>query len=409
MTVSITNATSGERAPVEHPEEALNKQLQKEGLRQAREFQVNNSAIQVSVSQTRVGSSILASSLEEKLVVQERQFDNNQYENSSSSKSGFDFEKVAENVLNFVGSVVRGAASGGADDTELTDLIGQARSGVAKGIALAKKDLSGFMNDEISQGIDKSQKAINTGIDDIEREVLFPTNYLNSSATNQFVGSSDTQSAGLSIKTKDGDEVEIRFASSQQYSYSSGEVNHYGDFGDSLGEDKTQYSAFESSSFVEYRGLSFSIKGDIDEQEFTAISDLVQQITDVSRAFFYGDLDTALDEALALGFDEQELEGFVLRLNRTQVNEQVSTYESIHQNADENADTLKQKLRPIAEYMDQIKSLNQLLNSTIESAEGFQDLINGVINQLDDVHVPDVLSAINRFHQFNSRISANSE
>ncbi|NVK55061.1 MAG: DUF5610 domain-containing protein [Alteromonadaceae bacterium] len=423
MTVESIPAAKGAQPSVEKPDVALKKQLQQEGLRQAREFQQNSQlsnkvvadqpASQVSVSQSRVASSLLVSSFEQKVVLNERRFKNAQYDTPSEEKSGFDFEKVARNVLKFVGGVVRGAAKSGANEETLTDLLGQARSGVAKGIAMAEKDLAGFMNPEISDGIRNSREAIGTGIDKLEDEVLSPFRDSTSTGVTQSGGFGESQQSGLRIRTKDGDEVEINFGQSRQLQYSVSQQNTYngngGDIKDGNNNAGSNAPAVESQTttsmeYFEYRGLSFSVKGDLDKEELTAISDLVKQISDVSKSFFDGDLDKALDKALDLGFDEKELAGFSLKLNQQQIaSEKISAYQEVGQS---DSSELKQYLRPIQEYMEELKSMNQLLDATVKEGDSYQSLVNGVINQMKEVHVPDVVTAINRFHQFNSKLSA---
>jgi len=410
MSVDSIPAAKGGQATVEKPDVTLKKQLQQEGLRQAREFQQSSQATQVTVSQTRVGSTVLVSSLEQEVVLNERRFDNRQFDKAEENKSAFDFEKVASNVLKFVGGVVRGAAKSGADEAQLTDLLGQARSGVAKGIALAEKDLAGFMNPEITDGIRNSKEAIGEGIDNIEKEVLSPfrgTMEVGASLSAQYAQS---QSGGLKITTKDGDEVEINFGQSRQYQYSASErilssaTNNADTNGPAAPQNEVVTQRSLNVQFSEYRGISFSVHGELDDDELSAISDLVKQITDVSKSFFKGDLDTALDKALDLGYDENELAGFALKLNsREVVSEKISAYKEV---SDGDSSELKKYMRPIKEYMDELKSLNQLLDTTLKDGEGYKELVNGVINQMKEVHVPDVLSAINRFHLFNGRINA---
>lgn len=408
MSVDSIPASKSNQATVEKPDVALKKQLQQEGLRQAREFQQSSQITQVSVSQSRAGSTVLVNSLEQEVVLNQRRFDNQQYEKvdkADENKSLFDFEKVAVNVLKFVGGVVRGAAKSGADEAQLSDLIGQARSGVAKGIALAEKDLAGFMNQEITDGIRNSKEAIGEGIDDLEKEVLSPfrgTMEVGETLSTQYA---ESQSAGLRIRTKDGDEVEINFGQARQYQYSATQRNNNIE-SNSAGTTSSNETEQKSLNiqFAEYRGISFSVKGELDDQELGAISDLVKQITDVSKSFFKGDLDSALDKALDLGFDEKELAGFALKLDSRQVfNEKISAYKEV---SDGDSTELKKYMRPIKEYLDELKSLNELLDTTLQDGDGYQKLVTGVINQMKEVHVPDVLSAINRFHLFNGRINA---
>merc|ERR1711916_77957 len=224
MTVDSIPAGKSDPGKVESPRTSLNKQLQQEGLRQAREFQQSTQSVQLSVSQTAVSNKVVVTAMEQNVVVNERRFDNSQYANATPevSKSLFDFETVANNVLKFVGGVVRGAAKSGADDETLTDLIGQARSGVAKGIAMAQKDLAGLMNSEISQGIEKSREAIGNGINELEDEVLGKSEAASGIIAQQlFAQNMNAEQAGLVIRTKDGDEVSLYFGQARQVSYNA--------------------------------------------------------------------------------------------------------------------------------------------------------------------------------------------
>ncbi len=414
MTVDSIPAGKSDPGKVESPRTSLNKQLQQEGLRQAREFQQTTQSVQLSVSQTAVSNKVVVTAMEQNVVVNERRFDNSQYANATpeASKSLFDFETVANNVLKFVGGVVRGAAKSGADDETLTDLIGQARSGVAKGIAMAQKDLAGLMNSEISQGIEKSREAIGNGINELEDEVLGKSEAASGIMAQQlFAQNMNAEQAGLVIRTKDGDEVSLYFGQARQVSYNASYTYNAPintGSGSSAASDSASFSYNQSLQYTEYSGVSFAVKGDLDEGELTAISDLLKQITDVSRSFFDGDIETAFNKALELGFDENELAGFSLQLDRKQVSEKIAAYQQNESEVD-NKEALRKQLEPLKAYVEQLKSMQDLLDKTLEVGTDYSKVINGVINQMTDVHVPDVVSAINRFHQFNSKMTANTQ
>ncbi|TPV56407.1 DUF4367 domain-containing protein [Aestuariibacter sp. GS-14] len=410
MTVDTIPAVSSDPGKVESPRTSLNKQLQQEGLRQAREFQQSTQSVQLSVSQTAVSNKVMVTSMEQNVVVDERRFDNSQYSGtaSDSSKSMFDFETVANNVLKFVGGVVRGAAKGGADDETLTDLIGQARSGVAKGIAMAQKDLAGLMNSTISQGIEKSRDAIGKGINELEDEVLGGSDTASGVMAQQlFSQNMNAEQAGLVIRTRDGDEVSLYFGQARQLSYNSSYTYNAGTnsgTGNGTAPAASTVSYSQSLQYTEYRGISFAVKGELDEGELTAISDLLKQITDVSRSFFDGDIESAFNKALELGFDEKELAGFSLQLDRKQVSEKIAAYQQ-NESEQNNKDELKKKLEPLKAYVEQLKSMQDLLDKTLQAGTDYSKVVNGVINQMTDVHVPDVVSAINRFHLYNNKLS----
>ncbi|MCP3862886.1 MAG: DUF4367 domain-containing protein [Aestuariibacter sp.] len=414
MTVDSIPAGKSDPGKVESPRTSLNKQLQQEGLRQAREFQQSTQSVQLSVSQTAVSNKVVVTAMEQNVVVNERRFDNSQYTNAApeASKSLFDFETVANNVLKFVGGVVRGAAKSGADDETLTDLIGQARSGVAKGIAMAQKDLAGLMNSEISQGIEKSREAIGNGINELEDEVLGKSEAASGIMAQQlFAQNMNAEQAGLVIRTKDGDEVSLYFGQARQVSYNASYTYNAPintGSGTSATSGSASFSYNQSLQYTEYSGVSFAVKGDLDEGELSAISDLLKQITDVSRSFFDGDMESAFNKALELGFDEKELAGFSLQLDRKQVSEKISAYQQNESEVD-NKEALRKQLEPLKAYVEQLKSMQDLLDKTLEVGTDYSKVINGVINQMTDVHVPDVVSAINRYHQFNSKLTDNPQ
>ena len=414
MTVDSIPAGKSDPGKVESPRTSLNKQLQQEGLRQAREFQQSTQSVQLSVSQTAVSNKVVVTAMEQNVVVNERRFDNSQYTNAApeASKSLFDFETVANNVLKFVGGVVRGAAKSGADDETLTDLIGQARSGVAKGIAMAQKDLAGLMNSEISQGIEKSREAIGNGINELEDEVLGKSEAASGIIAQQlFAQNMNAEQAGLVIRTKDGDEVSLYFGQARQVSYNASYTYNAPintGSGTSATSGSASFSYNQSLQYTEYSGVSFAVKGDLDEGELSAISDLLKQITDVSRSFFDGDMESAFNKALELGFDEKELAGFSLQLDRKQVSEKISAYQQNESEVD-NKEALRKQLEPLKAYVEQLKSMQDLLDKTLEVGTDYSKVINGVINQMTDVHVPDVVSAINRYHQFNSKLTDNPQ
>ena len=414
MTVDSIPAGKSDPGKVESPRTSLNKQLQQEGLRQAREFQQSTQSVQLSVSQTAVSNKVVVTAMEQNVVVNERRFDNSQYANATPevSKSLFDFETVANNVLKFVGGVVRGAAKSGADDETLTDLIGQARSGVAKGIAMAQKDLAGLMNSEISQGIEKSREAIGNGINELEDEVLGKSEAASGIMAQQlFAQNMNAEQAGLVIRTKDGDEVSLYFGQARQVSYNASYTYNAPintGSGTSATSGSASFSYNQSLQYTEYSGVSFAVKGDLDEGELSAISDLLKQITDVSRSFFDGDMESAFNKALELGFDEKELAGFSLQLDRKQVSEKISAYQQNESEVD-NKEALRKQLEPLKAYVEQLKSMQDLLDKTLEVGTDYSKVINGVINQMTDVHVPDVVSAINRYHQFNSKLTDNPQ
>lgn len=414
MNVGDIKAGSSDQKPAIKLEQNIRSQLREDGLRQAAEFQQKYSGtVSVTSSQTTVGLRVYSDSLNRQLNIDGKSpqltTPNKQDDEPASL---FDFEEVARNVLRFVGGVIRGAADSGANEEELNNLFSQAREGVERGISQAQRDLGGFLNDEISTGIENSRELINSEIDELEADIFGRQQFgVAESLTNELFASA-SQDGSLSIRTRDGDEVRISFESirqvnqyqSSQYSYQQNDGNENGT---GTGTNASLYvEQSQGIQFYQYDGFSFSVEGNLDEAELDAIADLVRQADELAREFFDGDIDLAFEKALELGFDEEELAGFALQLTQRQEVEVVQTYESVSQyNDDENSQ--QASINPIADYLSSVLNVFDVGRAQLASENDLNSLLNTVVSQIEEVQVPDLISAINRFHNFNQRLLDN--
>lgn len=450
MNLGDIKAFVGDKPNQVAPDQQLKQQLREIGLRQASTFVGvgANGATAVVSSQTTVGLRVYNNSLNQTLSVNEKQ--PNLPAPESKNASLFDFEEVAKNVLRFVGGVINQVAKNGADDQSLLDLFDQARSGVLKGIKMAEKDLAGFMNEEIEQGIANSRGLIEEGIKTLQdrllgnqREDTDVTLEKNSESVNY----SKSESGEIVIRTRDGDEVSIRFEDSEQFEYnreqlieraytqpvepdpaapqalqqnpsvSDDDIQSADDAESQVaeaGSNQTQQPAQrqvtaqqeESYLYYERSSLSFSVTGELDEDELNAIADLVGEANDLAGTFFSGDIESAFQQALEIGYDEQELAGFALQLTRQEQVEVVKAYETVSRYDDDNqsaADPVS-KVKPISEYLEKMLNVLDQSRQKLEDGNAYENLVNGIINEVQDVGTNDLLEAINRFHSFNKQL-----
>ncbi|GAC15966.1 DUF5610 domain-containing protein [Aliiglaciecola lipolytica] len=453
MNFGEIKAFMGDKSHI-NPNDAIKNQLREAGLKQA-EAGISMSAestVSKLSSQTTVGLRIYNNSLNQTLQIDDKRA--NLKTPEETNKSLFDFEEVAKNVLRFVGGVISGAARNGAGEEELTNLFEQARSGVAQGIKLAEKDLSGFLNDEISQGINSSAALIEQGILKLQDRLLGeqqpvndPSSDVVRSVATEEISASSRQNGELQIRTRDGDEVIIRFEDLKQFELNRQVLQQQetqpqknedrniesNDVLPRAGVDKnlnetTEVSQTDTSSkepsneqvvdkqiesqqaiFVAQNSYSFSVTGELDEGELESIGQLVSDANDLATTFFEGDVEAAFNQALELGFDESELTGFALQLTRQEQVEVVKTYESVSHYKDDSAATEKSS-RPIERVSDYLqKMLNVFEQSQQKLAAGdqYETLINGIINEVQDLGTTDLVSAINDFHAFNKRLLTN--
>ena len=384
-----------------------------------------------------------------------------QTEQKEESKGLFDFEEVARNVLNFVGGAVKNAKNNGADEEALNSLLEQARAGVLKGIGMAEKDLAGIMNDDIKTGIRRSQELIDTGLQKLRESIFGETQEASAAIATKVALESQVNyerrdSGELRIRTLDGDEVNIRFENLERFEFNqkllvesqqeqrfdkpveppqqqiSAAVDDQQGGGQGITselvdtvdkqdkQDEASHQvvspevnlpntdkvvATERYEHFNSNALSFTVQGELDEDELNAIGTLVADASDLADEFFNGDIESAFNQALKLGYDEKELTGFALQLTRQEQTQSIQAYESVsHFSEDDPRGDPNKTVKPVAHYLDKMLDVFEQSRQKLESGEQYDDLINGLINQMGEVHTPDLISAIQRFHSFNQKL-----
>lgn len=394
--VSVMNFSEIKSFPTEQPKQvrpevALNKQLQQDGLKQAKELQQSFAQNNEAISDNRkVAARVLSGAINSTLSVNGQSADispRSTEDEKENQKPLFDFEKVAKNVLSFVGGVINKAASNGDSDDKLTALFEQARTGVTMGIELAEKELGDTLNDEIAQGIAASKSSIFDGIGKLEDKVFGKSPEINASSLD-FESSTKAEKSEFYVRTRDGDEVKVSFGLKEQYS-SASLVSEQG-------------NSASSTVFEQSANFSLAISGDLDDNELKAIGDLVAQADDIANTFYRGDIEEAFKQSLEIGYDTKELASFAFQLTKAESYQKVQKYDEV-KNYSETAADLKAP-KAVAQYLNKVLDGLNTANEQLENEGDFKAVINSLVNELKDVQVPDILTAINRFHSFNAKL-----
>ncbi|MEP1448753.1 MAG: DUF5610 domain-containing protein [Paraglaciecola sp.] len=453
MNISQLKAFLGDNPQHLGSDNSIKNQLRDEGLKQAISGQSNHltqSVAQFS-SSTSLGVKIYTNSLSNNLEIDRHKPNFSVPDSKESEALSFDFEEIAKNVLSFIGGAIKNAQSRGADDGELEDLFEQASTGVLKGIKLAEQDLAGFLNEEITNGIGQSKSLIEEGIANLKREV-FNSDAVDLQNTNQAIVESSSvsyakqESGELSIRTRDGDTVKITFEDLEQFELSQRQVQQQIQNSESnenpidseQSDDNTvtqvdtktevpeTNSALETNNVIEQQqpttevieqnavfyqesSFSFSVRGELDEDELKAIGQLVSDANDLAEEFFNGDIETAFNQALELGFDEQELSSFALQLTKVENTQVIKAYETVSRFDGDSVDSNPAKsVKPVADYLDKLLNVLEGSRLQLEDSESYENMVNELINNLgSDVATPDLISAINRFNEFNQKLVDN--
>jgi hypothetical protein len=437
-------------------ENSIQNQLRDVGLKQAIKGQNSQTSQRVDQfsSSTSLGVRIYSSALNNTLEVDNLKPDFAVPDSEKSKASLFDFEKIAKNVLNFVVGTIKSAQNNGADEDKLNNLFEQASSGVLKGIKLAEQSLAGFINEDITNGINQSKSIIEEGIANLKRDIFNPQALMSEKPTQALVNSNSVsykklESGELSIRTRDGDRVNIIFVELEQFELSQRQVQQLVQQAESpnkavvsepvnnnsnstvaaqtatpvinsIEESDVTVKSSESAQpsitsieqntiFYQENTFSFSVKGEIDENELKAIGQLIIDANELADRFFRGDIETAFNQALELGFDEQELSSFALQLTKFENTAIIKAYETVSRFGDDSVDKDPAKsAKPVADYLDKLLNVIDGARLQLENSMSYENVINELINRLgEDVATPDLISAINRFNEFNQKLVNN--
>ncbi|MEP1386150.1 MAG: DUF5610 domain-containing protein [Paraglaciecola sp.] len=450
MNISQLKAFLGDKPQHLGSENSLQNQLRDSGLEQAARNQSNLQKLQSDTfsSSSSFGVWIYSNSMSSSLEVNRQKPNFSVPEKDKAEESLFNFEEVTKNVLNFVTGAITNAQNKGASEEELNSLFDQALSGVLKGVDLAEQDLAGFMNEDIAEGISQSKSLIQQGIEQLRNKVFGNETESSGSEESDVLISTDIsnfklQQGELYIRTKDGDQVLLTFDDIEQLDISQKEILEKAkddsaeitpivsqpntelesetteDNLDSLvtedaavanvNEPEASIVLQQNSVYFQESSLSFSVKGELDEAELEAIADLVANTYELAEEFFNGDIETAFNQALELGFDEQELTGFALQLTKVENTQVIKTYETVSRYDNENTESEPAKaVSPVADYLDKLLNVLDGSRSQFDSSESYENVVNELINRLgSEVATPDLISAINRFNEFNQRLINN--
>ena len=249
----------------------------------------------------------------------------------------FDYEVVADNVLQFVTGRLGAARADGKSDEDLAKMMEQARKGVDMGFGDARKQLGDWAdNEDIKTGMDQSYKLIQEGLESFEQEFFGEVSTTDLGAAKM----ASRQQAFLEIETRDGDKVMLRFSDSWQFKSRN----------DGSG---SQFSLKSSQSF------SFSLEGDLSSDEMDSIGKLIKGIDDLAGNFFSGNFEDLLKKAGELKLDDSQLASYSLKLKQSARLSQ--TYQGAH--------SLQEGLKPLADYLPKLSQLQQQADVLLPPAQ----------------------------------------
>jgi len=243
-------------------------------------------------------------------------------------------EATARNILKHVQNGLNQLRSQGASDERIEQRWQAAQQGIEKGYKEATEMLKGLglLNDELKQEVDDGRKLVDEGMDALLKNISsvaenkMPAMQSSLKMANEF---------SLSVLTREGDRVTVNFA--QSSSQESGDGNFLLDA---------------------QQSWSMEVEGHLSSAEQTALSGLFKDVQSLSERFFAGDIGSALEQAMNLGFDGSQLASLSLNLTQQMTVSSTSPYSQVREQLP--TPELESLKAPLASYVDSYaKALKQ--------------------------------------------------
>lgn len=228
-------------------------------------------------------------------------------------------EDTAANILSHVQSGLDALKASGASQEQIDARLEAAKAGIATGYAEAREMLEGMgmMDEALAADIDRGEALVNEGVNALavgnipavlnnntvtakeENKSESSTTQQNSPASSRYSASATRTSNQMSLEiiTRDGDRVTVDFS------------QRNGNLELTAGGASLSASAFSEKWDME-------VRGNLDDGEIAALEELFADVQKLSETFFNGDLGAALEEAMSLGFDGNELASMSLNLRQ---------------------------------------------------------------------------------------------
>jgi hypothetical protein len=315
-------------------------------------------------------------------------------------------EKVADNILGFISRRLQMDVAEGATQEQLQSRLEAGLAGFKKGFAEASEQLKALsmLSPAIEQDIGKTYELVTTGIDKLREQFISGiqepaarpksetaalTQKASTSLFNNSYEYASANSFSFELMTAEGDHVTISASSSRAY---AADYTH-----------NPGYTSFEAST-GNSSSMSWVVQGDLNEQELGAINELLGRVNQLAGEFFSGNLDTAFEQALALGYDQEQITAFSLSLTQVEVQRVSTAYQTF---ADQPVDgiNLAEQLLPLGQF------IKRMLES-IEDLQRFPQPEKLLIDVAEKMVAPDEhlkeQPAV-RFREFLERMLANSK
>ncbi|WP_430461982.1 DUF5610 domain-containing protein [Thalassolituus sp. LLYu03] len=270
-------------------------------------------------------------------------------------------QDTAANILKHVTRGLDELAASGASQERLLQRLDAARAGIEKGYqeATAMLDDMGMLDDDLNASIADGRSLVDAALDDMENRIRNPE-AASSSVVSSRASVSASNTLSLQVLTRDGDRVEVSFSQSADQSLQSSAGN-------------MRFTANNQQSW------NMQVSGSLSDAEKTALEGLFGDVQSLSEQFFGGDIGSALQSAMSLGFDGSQLASMSLSLTQQSV---ISTSRAYAPAPVELPTPELESLKaPLALYAEQYTSALEKAGALAEPHNVFRDLVEQMLPQ----------------------------
>ena len=294
-------------------------------------------------------------------------------------------QRTAENILSHVQKGLDALKANGASQEQIDARLEAAKEGIATGYAQAREMLEGMgmMDDALAADIDRGETLVNEGISSMaagdipallasdEADTVSntdaadteePTSSINP-PTYSAAAMRTSNNMSLEVITQDGDRVTVDFSQRQ------------GSLEMRAGGLSVSASAFSEKWDME-------VRGNLDDGEVAALEELFADVQKLSETFFGGDLGAALEEAMSLGFDGNELASMSLNLRQQSFSNVSRAYGQAGPSMP--TERLESQRSNIADYVDSyMKAIDKASPSLSNPLSNLQDILAQLVPEDD--------------------------
>ena len=173
------------------------------------------------------------------------------------------------------------------------------------------------------------------------------------------------------ITTLDGDKVSISFSDIQQ----TMQNEQYANNGNKGERFESSSSSYRASNF------SYTVEGDISDEEQEAIAALIKDVNTLQKDFFNGDIEKAFNHAVNLGFDSNQISEFSMELYQSKTTRVSQTYNQVANTDQKESPSQDKELRPLLDFVKQFQLLQTQADELLmQQEEQFSNLFNKVFS-----------------------------